>query len=272
LVLGGGGLAGIAWHTGILHGMAHAGLDVTGADFMVGTSAGATVAAQLGSATPLDELFRRQVDPALQNRELRPPGMSVADLWDVMVRLHEEVPDLAERRRRICEMALTADTVSEATRREVVAGRLSQHTWPRRPLVTVAVDANNGERRLFDVGAGVDLVDAVAASSAVPGIWPPVTIGSARYVDGGIYSLCNADLAAGYERVLVVAPMVDPALDDQLQLVREAGGAEVLSPDEAAQAAFGADALDPSIRAPAARAGYAQGRRSAGSLATFWNP
>jgi NTE family protein len=270
LVLGGGGLAGIAWHTGILYGLADAGLDVTGADFIVGTSAGSTVAAQIGSGVPLGVWFDRQVEPTLQNRELR-PTVSVAELWEAIARILKEVPDPAESRRRIGSMALDADTVSESTRRAVVAGRLAEPTWPQRPVATVAVDADSGERRVFDAGSGVDLIDAVAASCAVPGIWPPVTIGTCRYIDGGVYSLNNADLAAGYGRVLVVAPMVDPALADQLELVHATGRADVLSPDADSLAAFGIDALDPSVRAPAAQAGYEQGKRSAGLFDSFWN-
>jgi NTE family protein len=270
LVLGGGGVAGIAWQTGVLHGMAEAGLDVTSADFMVGTSAGATVTSQLGSGTPIGEWFERQVDPAQQSRELQPTGMSVADLWETMARLLEEVPDAGERRRRIGAMALSADTVSEAVRRAVVAGRFADHTWPERHIATVAVDADTGHRRVFDASSGVGLVDAVAASSAVPGIWPPVTIGGCRYIDGGVFSLCNADLVEGYERVLVIAPMVDPELDHQLELVKAHGLAQVVSPDDDSLAAFGPDALDPSVRTPVARAGYVQGRRSASSVADLW--
>jgi NTE family protein len=71
LVLGGGGVAGIAWMTGLLAGLADAGQDVTGADLLVGTSAGAAVAAQVGSGLSLDALFARQTDPALQARENR---------------------------------------------------------------------------------------------------------------------------------------------------------------------------------------------------------
>ena len=271
LVLGGGGIAGIAWHTGMLHGMAGAGLDVTDADFIVGTSAGATVTAQFASGVPLDVWFGRQVDPALQNQELRPTGMSIGDLWEAMIRIHEEVPDPAERRRRIGAMALATETVPESVRRAVVEGRLIDHHWPERHIATVVVDTATGDRCVFDASSGVDLIDAVAASSAVPGVWPPVTIGNHRYLDGGVYSLCNADLAAGHERVLVMVPMVDPALDDQLELVRTKGRVEVLSPDRDSLTAFGTEPLDPSIRAAVARAGFAQGQRSAASLVQFWN-
>ena len=199
LVLGGGGVAGIAWLTGLVAAFDHAGVDVSAADFVLGTSAGATVAAQVASSTGADEWFRRQVDPALQNRELRPPGLSVAELWEAMVLIAEEVADPVERRRRVGALALGADTVPEAVRRAVVAGRLpGDGGWPDRRIAVVAVDASTGGRQVFEARSGVGLVDAVAASSAVPGIWPPVTIGQARYVDGGVHSSANADLVVGF--------------------------------------------------------------------------
>jgi len=267
LVLGGGGIAGIAWETGVLAGAAEAGLDPAQADFIVGTSAGATVAAQVTSGHPPGYWLERQVDPALQNAEMSPPGMSVAVLWETLARMMEESAEPVELRLRIAAMALAADTVDEPARRVVVAGRLAGDTWPRQHMAIVAVDAYSGERHLFDAGSGVGLIDAVAASSAVPGVWPPVTIGSTRYVDGGVYSLTNADLAVGFDRVLVLAPI--PDLDGQ-DGQTDGGETMVVSPDEESVAAFGADPLDPSVMAPSARAGLAQGRRSAGELVDFW--
>ncbi len=270
LVLGGGGIAGIAWHTGVVAALADAGLDLGEADTIVGTSAGATVAAQIASDIPADDWYRRQVDPALQNAELRPAGLSSEELWGMLARLIEEVPDAAERRRRIGAMALAAPTVTEAVRRAVVAGRLPTGGWPARPVAVVAVDAATGERRVFDSGSGVELVDAVAASSAVPGVWPPVTIGPFRYVDGGIDSLCNADLVVGHSRVLVLAPMADPSLEAQVSAIDARGRALVVTPDEESLGAFGADPLDPEVRAPSARAGRAQGRTVAPAVLELW--
>ena len=70
-----------------------------------------------------------------------------------------------------------------------------------------AVDARTGEFAVFDSAGDASLVDAVGASCAVPGLWPPVTIGERRFMDGGMRTVANADLAHGYERVVIVAPV-----------------------------------------------------------------
>ena len=273
LVLGGGGLSGVAWETGILAGLAAGGADVTAADYVLGTSAGATVAAQIGSGLAIAELFDRQTVPALQSAELTPDLGRVIELMESWATLPLEFPDPAELRRMVGQRALAVQTVPEAERRAVIAGRLPQHTWPSRQLAVVAVDAHSGDVRVFDNDSGADLVDAVTASCAIPGIWPPVTIGPARYIDGGARSVVNADLAAGYQRVLILAPMADPSLDEQVAgLVGAGEEAEVLviTPDDESTAAFGLNPLDPAVRAPAARAGYAQGQRAAAATARLW--
>lgn len=275
LVLGGGGLSGIAWETGVLAGLAAGGVDVTGADFVLGTSAGATVAAQLGSGLPLTDLLDRQTVPALQSAELSPDIGRVIELMESWEKLPLEYPDPAELRREVGQRALTVETVPEAERRAVIAGRLPDHSWPSRKLAVVAVEAQTGDVRVFDQDSGADLVDAVAASCAIPGIWPPVTIGGGRYIDGGTRSAVNADLAAGYQRVLILVPMADPSLDEQVATLTQAGGEEpvqvqVLTPDDESIAAMGINPLDPAVRAPVAQAGYAQGQRAAAEVARLW--
>jgi NTE family protein len=266
LVLGGGGVAGIAWTTGLLTGLAAAGSDVTGADLVIGTSAGAAVAAQLGSGLPLGELLARQTDPARQAAEI-PAEVDLAQMAADPGAELAGVTTPAEMLRRIGAYAVGADTVPEAARRAVIESRLPVPGWPERALRLTAVDVQTGELRVFDRESGVALIDAVAASCAVPGIWPAVTIGGRRYMDGGVRSADNADLAAGYARITVVSPLgydsVIPsplplrAVVDQLR----AGGAQVtvVVPDAASVAAMGANPLDPATRGPAARAGLAQG-------------
>ncbi len=267
LVLGGGGVAGIAWMTGLLAGLADAGEDVSGAELIIGTSAGATVAAQLGSGLPLTELFARQTEPALQSAEIL-AELDLAKLGAEIAGYLAGVTTPDQILRQIGAYALAAATVPEATRRAVIASRLPSHGWPARRLRLTAVDAGSGELRVFDAASGVSLVDAVAASCAVPGIWPPVTIGDRRYVDGGVRSSDNADLAAGSSRITVISPLgLDSPLPSPLPLrevVRRlrADGSDVtvIAPDGAAAAAIGANPLDPGTRVPAAQAGLAQGR------------
>ncbi|MFI9272677.1 patatin-like phospholipase family protein [Kitasatospora sp. NPDC052896] len=271
LVLGGGGLAGAAWETGVLAGLAERGVDITGADRLVGTSAGSVVAAQLGSGLELAELFRRQADPSWQNAELDPSGLTVPELLEIWAKLAANATDPSELRRQLGELALSVETVSERARFEVIEGRLPVHSWPERRITLVAVDTRSGERRLFDRRSGVGLVDAVAASCAVPGIWPPVTIGGARYMDGGVHSNANADLAAGADRVLVLAPLSDPALEEQTTLLAGSARVETIVPDEASAAAFGGDPLDPASRTPSAHTGFAQGQRVAEVVRELWS-
>ena len=267
LVLGGGGVAGIAWMTGLLAGLADAGQDVTGADLIIGTSAGATVAAQVGSGLPLDALFARQVDPALQAREIAAEldlDKVAADWGELMA----GVTSAEDGLRRIGGYALAAETVPEAERRAVIESRLPSHEWPSRRIVLVAVNAETGEAVEFDSESGASLVDAVAASCAVPGIWPPVTVGGRRYIDGGVRSSDNADLAGGSERIVVISPLgfdspiqsPVPLRDVVAQLRARGSEVTVFVPDQASAAAIGANPLDPGTRVPAAEAGRALGR------------
>jgi NTE family protein len=262
LVLGGGGVAGIAWHTGVLLGLSERGADPSGADVLIGTSAGSTVAAQVGCGHPLDELFARQVDPATLATERTPP-VAIAELIARMAPIFSASVDATERRKLLGAMALDTETVDHEVRRAVVEARLAGDDWPDRPLYVPVVEATTGERRVLERFSGVDLVDAVAASSAVPGLWPPVTLGGARYIDGGVWSLTNSDLAAGHDRVLVLAPIVDPSVAAELADLGPEVRSEVVRPDVDSLAAFGSDVLDPVVREPSARAGLAQGRAEA---------
>jgi NTE family protein len=267
LVLGGGGVAGIAWITGLLAGLAEAGDDVTGAELLIGTSAGAAAAAQLGSGLPLAELLARQTDPAKQAAEI-PAEVDLARLGAEIGAYLTGASSPQEYLQRIGAYALDAKTVPESARRAVIESRLPGHDWPDRRIVLTSVDAHSGELRLFDRESGVGIVDAVAASCAVPGVWPPVTIGRSRYIDGGVRSGDNADLAAGYARITVISPLgFDSPLPAPMPLRSVAsqlrdGGSDVtvIAPDGASAAAIGANPLDPATRGPAAQAGLAQGR------------
>jgi NTE family protein len=267
LVLGGGGVAGIAWMTGLLTGLADAGDDVTGADLIIGTSAGASVAAMLGSGLALEDLFARQSDPAMQPAELM-AELDVAKMTVEAAAYLRGATTAAEIQRRIGAYALAADTVPEARRRAVIESRLPVRDWPDRRIQVTAVDALSGELAVFDARSGVSLVDAVTASSAVPGVWPPVTIGASKYIDGGVRSADNADLASGFGRITVISPLGFnsplqtslPLRDVVAGLRADGSDVTVIVPDAASAAAMGLNPLDPATRTPASSAGRAQGR------------
>lgn len=276
-ILGGGGVVGIAWETGLVVGLAEAGLDLREADLFVGTSAGSCVAAQITSGLTLDELYQRQIDPALQAIEL--PIMVNMQQWMTnLTHIIDQSKSLSEIRRAAGALALTTDTVSEPERRAVLLSRLPVHRWSQHQIKIVAVEAQSGERCVFDHNSDVELIDAVTASCAIPGIWPPATIGDHRYIDGGTYSNENADLAVNMDRVLIFAPDVPsiPAekLETQVELLERNGAqVEIVHPDEAMKAALAStgNPLDPTLREVAARLGREQGHKIVTRIAAFWH-
>lgn len=279
LVLGAGGHAGIAWEIGIAAGLRDGGVDLRTADLFVGTSAGAFAAVRIASDLDLDAALALQIDPSKQPDESAPPvdfNQWRADYG----RLKSSGGTPIDILQRIGTMAVSAQTVPAEERLAIVKSRLPVDDWPSRRVMVVAVDTQNGQRRVFERDSGVSMADAIAASSAVPGIWPAVEIGGRRYMDGGVYSIDNADLARDCDRVVIVTlrPRVPPiclvSLDTAVtSLLRSGSRVEIVYPDEAAEAAFasvGGNLLDPAVRARAAVAGRDQGRRIAAKLAAAW--
>lgn len=277
VVLGGGGVSGIAWETGVIVGLADAGVDVRNADLMVGTSAGSCVAAQMASGLALDDLFQRQIDPALQAKEIA-AEIDWPKLMAALGAAGQGAANLTDALRRMGALAVSWPTVPETARLAVIASRLPNHGWPATALKITAVDTATGERRVFEKASGVDLIDAAAASCAVPGVWPPVTIGGHRYMDGGVYSNQHADLTAGYDVALIVAPSVPVSppvtLDTEVAELKRGGTAVFIIPQDAATdaaiAAVGGNLLDPSVRSAVAQTGRAYGRSLATEVARIW--
>jgi NTE family protein len=271
LVLGGGGVTGIAWETGLLAGLANAGLDLTSADIVVGTSAGSVVGAQILSGAALEDLYVEQLKDATGEIAAKLSLGAVArfvvgSLWP---------GDERRGRAWLGRNALEARTVSESVRRAVIEKRLPSRTWPARQLLIVAVDAETGEAKIFDRDGAASLTDAVAASCAVPMVWPPVTINGRRFIDGGVRSAANADLATGCDRVVVLAPVMvalrrSHRIDAQLAALGPSVQSIVISPDSDARKAIGSNSLDPAFRAPSARAGRLQAARVADAVAAIW--
>jgi Predicted esterase of the alpha-beta hydrolase superfamily len=272
LVLGGGGVTGIAWETGLLAGLAEAGVDLTSADVVVGTSAGSVVGAQILSDVPLEDLYAAQLTDSTGEIAARIGTTAmvrfvIALLWP---------GDEKRGRARLGRAALKARTVTESERRAVIERRLPSGSWPERRLLIAAVDAETGELRVFDRDSGVPLPDAVAASCAVPLVWPPITINGRRYIDGGVRSGTNADLAGGCDRVVVLAPVTyalrrSGRIGSQLALLGSRLRSVVISPDAQARKAIGGNVLDPAQRVASARAGRAQAVSVADAVAAVWS-
>ena len=274
LVLGGGGITGIAWEIGVLAGLAEAGVDLSGADLVVGTSAGSVVGAQLTSGADLETLFARQLEPPTGERAARMTRAALARYgWAVLRSRGDDVVF----RRRVGTLALAAEqaglTPTEQERLDVIGARLVSRAWPDRDLRITTVDAQTGEFRVLDRTSGVPLLQAVAASCAVPGVYPPVTIDGRRYVDGGMRSAANADLVEGCDRVVVLAPIprgIGPLASVDAQVTGMVARVAVVSPDEASRRAIGRNVLDPAARAGSARAGRAQAADVAAQVSEAW--
>ena len=283
MVLAGGGYAASAWELGIVTGMADGGLDVRNADLFVGTSSGSRVALHLASGVAHEEAFQHRLQPEPPSSE-RPAVVDWVGLRDGVARAKQAGGGPTEILQRIGSLAVAAASGRiGSSRREIVAAQLPVETWPEKRLLIAAVNAETGERRAFDRDSGIDLVDAVIASTASFG-WPPTLFQGEHYIDGGFYSTNNADLAAGFDQVMILAIKPPPGvpipsmslvtLEETVKTLQDDGAlVEVIHPNENTLAALAAagGVMNPAISAPAAMAGRVQGRSMVtGRLSSFW--
>jgi NTE family protein len=284
LVLGSGGSIGIAWQAGLLAGLAEAGVDLADADFIVGTSAGSLVGAQIAMGK----------EPAALAESIVSLDLTTSGSWSEpdFTKLIDKMAEVVSRKRRardvraeIGKWALESPTISEEVFVAVVSHLFNERgddAWPQRNYVCTAVDALSGEFVVWNKETGADIKRAVASSCSVPGMFPPITINGRRYMDGGTRSATNADLARGYDTAIVVAvsgAAGDPKMAEQfrkrlnkeLATLRESGTkVELILPDAASIEAFGPNLLDPSRSADAAQAGLEKGKAQAASLRAVW--
>ncbi len=271
--MSGGGAPGAAWMLGMLEGLRTGGVDLGEADLIVGTSAGALAGAPLAGGM-LDRavaIYQRSQVPFF-----RAPATS-EDFMAAAGRAATSAPDPVEAVRRLANLdpvgpRLVSD--DEATR--LVAAFLPSALWPERPLMITAVDTESVTRTTFDADSGVELLDSVRASCAVPGVFPSVTIDGRQYVDGGLRSPFNADLATGHEIVIVLSPLRTNAY---IQLLLEAEIASlddatvrVIMADDASLVAIGPDLLSAETAEAAVDAGRAQAAREGDALKSIWQP
>ncbi|GGZ74931.1 patatin-like phospholipase family protein [Streptomyces bluensis] len=273
LVLGGGGLTAYAWQVGMLAGLAEAGLDLGGADVFAGTSAGALLAVELAAGAAPADLYGEQVSRTRAMLEVDfTLTMTVKYLWAAL-----GTRDPEAMVKRLGRLALAVRDVSESDVFDAIGPQLPVQQWPERPVRLFAVDALTGEPTGFGADSGIDLVRAMSATCALPPLFPPITIGEGRWMDGGVRSTVNADLVDDCRRVVVLAPIpkgpgASPSTSDQVASL-EAGGARaaLLVPDRAARRAFGRNPLDASRIPGAAREGRRQAAEHAEQVRAVWH-
>ncbi|MEU2931262.1 patatin-like phospholipase family protein [Streptomyces sp. NPDC007251] len=266
LVLGPGGRLGAAWTAGLAAGLRSFGVDLGEADLIVGTSAGAIVGAVIATGQDPARLatvpLRHSATPS--SAPHRPDPAVTSTVFAV---LSDPGLDPAEARRRVGRIAL--ETVDAETENQLIAQRaalIAADSWPRRPLLIPAVDAQSGEPIVWDAATGVPLVRAVAASSAFPGIEPPVAVDGRRYLDGALRAGTNTDLAGDARTVVVVDPLAHrhphPTAD----------GTHIVAPDAAAVRLLDTEQSDPEAWKAAYQAGRAQAGAAAEELRAHWRP
>lgn len=280
LVLAGGGRVGIAWELGFLRGLEIGSPELIARireseTTYVGTSAGSVVASQLASGESLEKLLQPELENAPLGRGItKGAPFHMVRMVTSMIRARIGAKTPEDGRKRIGSYASSAQTIPESAWVKNIGGRLPEHSWPDRRLLINAVDVDSGEHRVFDKDSGVDLVRAVAASCAVPGVYPPVTIEGRRYMDGGMRSIANVDVAAGCDPVLLLAPLrgrggLGTVEASELAALGHAQ-IRVQYADRDAARAFGRNPLDTSTRAASAEAGRRQGQQLAAEISAFW--
>ncbi|GGK47987.1 patatin-like phospholipase family protein [Nocardia camponoti] len=270
LVLGSGGITGIAWETGMIAGLREHGIDLRNADLVIGTSAGAVVGAQIRSTLSTEELYARQMMPRSDEIPARISMKRVAE-WIYLVKTARS-PESAAR--RVAKHAAGVYVADPVARLAAVSSRLPETAWPKRPLWITAVNAKTGALKIFNNDSHATLAEAVTASCAIPFVWPPSLVDGVEYIDGGVRSPVNLNLAKGYDRVVALAPVtLAPRRAARLPAqLHELGHARVtvVSPDAASLHAIGPNTLDPTHAKAAAVAGREQAKAFESSVREVW--
>ena len=277
LALGGGGVVGVAWEVGVVAGLADAlGWDPAGVQVLVGTSAGSLVGTQLLQGRTVDELVAGQRSAVGGDVPLAPELdlAALGEIFGTWTACDEMTPEVA---RAIGQRAASAGTVGEDEFVANLGSMLVGTEWPTGDLRVTGVSVETGERAVWTSLDGVPLERAVAASCSVPGMFPPVSVGDRRFVDGGVWSGSNADvlLGTGVEAAVFVGPLVGDtglgrvcglALERERTLLAGEGVTLVDVVPGERFAAFGQDLMNAAHRAAAVDVGRADGEDAAARL------
>jgi NTE family protein len=299
VVLGGGGPVGIGWESGLAVGLLEEGVDLAAADAIYGTSAGSFVGAQLALGLDIAETAALLLETsAIAMASSSGPSIAqgLQALTEFLTNAVLAGTPLEEVRRSVGRLALEADVVPEDDFVDLFAV-LKGFPWPER-FVCTAVEASEASFVVWRSGSGADLQHAVASSCSVPMVCPPVTIGGRRYMDGGVRSSLNADLAEGHDAVLVIsvtvlAPPAEPSgpassgsgssssgtegsfpgLAAEISALRSSGSrVEVIQPNAEflELSGWGAYLMDVGKAGEAYLVGAEQGRQEASRISALW--
>lgn len=290
LILGGGGPVGEAWESGVVAGLMEKGVDMSRVDLIIGTSAGAIVGARLASRMPPAAFINAALTPAddttSRQSSDRTSSSPQPDLSFLAGKLQEIGKGKGSQQSIRAEIGEWAQKVRPVvSEQQFVAGYhrwFPKKKWPSRAYECISVEAGDGSLHVWSESSGVPLDLAVASSCALPGVFAPITINGHRYMDGGVRSVTNADLARGCQTAVVLAPTMglnDPLaksftrpLNGELQTLTESGcKVELIAPDSESLKEFGASIGDETHRAPPFNAGRIEGRNKAGEIAKLWS-
>jgi NTE family protein len=263
----------------MLKGLQDAGINLTGADLIVGTSAGAVLGSQIQSGRTLDDLYTSlwTLSPGSSGAEI---GFDPAYLGQTLQMVNGAADINPMFRAEIGERALAAPKAYSLSRQQqFIEADLGGgvHIWPNQPLKIAAADVSDGSLRFFDATQGVPIGSALAASTALPGRVAPVAIGDRSYMDGFIGGPCpvgcwpNLDGAGGYGIIVVLTTGTSTQVARQIESFREQGSSVVdLFPNAEAVAARGPDPFDLEHLQPAAEAGRRQAASEAATVLGVW--
>jgi NTE family protein len=272
VVLGGGGVTGMAWEIGIITALLQEGIDLADANVIIGTSAGSFVGAALSSGYDMRKLYDFQFVPNTSevNVSVSPEIMK---LWteaflcgkDDKNKIGKMFGDIAKK---------YPSKISKGKRQSVVKSRLVTTLWPSKLKVT-AIDAETGKLHVFDKDSGTTLINAVNASGAVPGLWPSITFNGRDWIDGGMVSSTNAHLADGYGKVVILSPMPQkygliPSVKEDVAQMQKRADISLIVPDSDSILAIGKNPYDPTHAALSAKAGFIQGIKESSLIRKIW--
>ena len=272
IVLGGGGITGIAWESGIIASLISAGINLAEADTILGTSAGAFVGSALASGYDMEDYYAMQ-----QGGNSEEPSISASLmtrlLWiKAFVYGGKKQNKIGKSLGRIAQNHPSKVSLDE--RLAIVRSRLVVKTFPPKLKVT-AIDALSGETHLFDDQSGISLEQAVAASGAVPGVWPSISFNGTTWIDGGMISSTNALLVQNSKKIIILSPLPKrngfiPGAFEDAEKLKDHAEVFLFTPDEKSKEAIGANIYDTTNCKACANAGYEQGKNACNEVLKMW--